>query len=60
MTDERRMDVQRACAQSGCRYEDTAYSLDPDGLCLNCSDDRERDRQEMDVEIDQQAMTRPA
>jgi len=44
------------CATTGCRYEDTAYSLDPDGLCLGCSDDRERDRHEMESEIRQDAM----
>jgi hypothetical protein len=43
------------CATPECEYEDTAYSLDPDGLCLNCSDDRERDRRELESELRQDA-----
>jgi len=39
------------CVTSVCPYDDNAYSLDPDGLCLNCSDDRERERIEMESEI---------
>lgn len=48
-------DAPRRSAPS-CPYDDRAYSLDPDGLCLNCSDDRERDRIEMEGEIRQDAM----
>jgi len=48
--------IGKPCAERDCRYGDTAYSLDPDGLCLNCSDDRERDRQEMESEMRQDAM----
>lgn len=44
------------CATVACPYQDTAYSLDPDGLCLNCSDDREREARELDSEIRQDAM----
>ncbi len=44
------------CATSACPYGEPAYSLDEDGLCLNCSDDRERDRIEMDSEIAADAM----
>jgi len=50
-------DIGTQCAERECRYGDTAYSLDPDGLCLNCSDDRDRDRQEMDSEMRQDKMT---
>jgi hypothetical protein len=48
--------IGKPCAEQDCRYGDTAYSLDPDGLCRNCSDDRERDRREMESEILQDAM----
>ncbi len=41
----------RKCSATACPYDEPAYSLDPDGLCLNCSDDRERDRVEMETEI---------
>lgn len=59
MADDMRDRPQRAevaCATTDCRYQDTAYSLDPDRLCLGCSDDRERDRREMESEIRQDAM----
>lgn len=48
------------CASAPCPYDDTAYSLDPDGLCLNCSDDRARDVAEMESEIRQEQMVRAA